>query len=114
MQMILGCRGAFEKRGLRPIGYRYPHSEWDARLCQTLLRQGFRYDAHHDHAKHPYVLARTPVPAGKQKSEGAALIRVPIATDDRGLRRREEVYNEVISKHHRYLRKAFARGNFVS
>jgi peptidoglycan/xylan/chitin deacetylase (PgdA/CDA1 family) len=104
VQMILSCRAAFDRRGLRPIGYRYPHSEWDERLCKLLHQQRFRYNAHHDHAKHPYVLSPGEPP----------LVRVPIYTDDRGLRRREDTYNEVISKHHRTLRKAIARGNFVS
>jgi peptidoglycan/xylan/chitin deacetylase (PgdA/CDA1 family) len=104
VQILRGCRGAFERRGLKPIGYRYPHSEWDDRLCAPLLQQRFRYNAHHDHAKHPYVL----------RPGEPGLVRVPICTDDRGLRRREETYNEVISKHHRQLRKAIARGNFVS
>ena len=103
-QMVLSCRTAFARRGLHPIGYRYPHSEWDARLHRLLQQQRFRYDAHHDHAKHPYVLSPGEPP----------LIRVPIYTDDRGLRRREDTYNEVISKHLRTLRKAIARGNFVS
>lgn len=102
-QMILACRSAFDRRGWRPAGYRYPHTDWDARLNAVLPRQQFIYHAHHDHAKHPYRVARSP-----------DLVRVPVCTDDRGLRRRQETVNLTLSKHLRYLRKAIARGTYVA
>lgn len=102
-QMIIACRSAFERRGWKPIGYRFPHSDWDARLNAILPRQQFIYHAHHDHAKHPTRISQSP-----------DFYRVPVCTDDRGLRHRQETVNLTLSKHLRYLRKAIARGTYVA
>ena len=48
------------------------------------------------------------------RSTTPPIVRVPIRTDDRGLRRSEETQDEVISKHLRSLRKAIANKTFVS
>ena len=42
------------------------------------------------------------------------LVRVPIRTDDRGLRRSEGTYNATVSKHLRVVRKAIQETHFVS
>lgn len=103
-QLVFRCRNAFAKIGLVPIGFRSPRSRWDMRLCQELLLQRFRYNAEHDHARHPYVLIQGPSP----------LTRIPICTDDMAFVRHPEKENETLSKHHRYLRKAIQRRHFVS
>jgi len=103
-QLVFSCRAAFDRLGLRPVGFRAPRSQWDMRLCAVAADLGFRYSAEHDHAKHPYVLIRGTPP----------LVRLPVCTDDRGLRHGEETRNLTISKMHRYLRKAATRGHYVS
>lgn len=103
-QLVYTCKAAFEKRKLHPIGFRSPRSHWDDRLCRELARQQFRYNAEHDHAKRPYVL----VPGSP------ALARIPIRTDDRGLRRSEDTYDATVSKHLRAVRKAVQQRRFVA
>lgn len=102
-QLVYACRNAFAKRGYHPVGFRAPGSQWDARLCAELARQNFTYDAEHDHAKQPYLIPGPP-----------PIVRVPIRTDDRGLRRSEDTYDATVSKHLRSLRKALANKTFVS
>jgi len=103
-QLVFSCRSAFARRGYHPVGFRSPHSQTDARLCEELARQHFLYNSEHDHAKHPYVLVPGSPP----------LVRIPIYTDDRGLRRREETYDATVSKHLRVLRKALQNRRFAS
>ncbi len=103
-QLLFSCRTAFAKLGLRPIGFRSPHSGWDDRLGPELLKQGFRYSAEHDHAKHPYILLRNARP----------LVRIPVTTTDRGLIKREEIVQETLAKHHRRLRQAIQDRHFVA
>ena len=103
-QMLFACRNAFRQRGLHPIGFRSPFSHWTEGLCEELSKQQFLYNAEHDHAKNPYVLVPGEPP----------LLRIPIYTDDRGLRRREKTYNATVSKHHRLIRRAMTGKHFVS
>lgn len=103
-QLVFSCRSAFTRLGLNPIGFRSPHSNWDERLCRELARQRFLYSTEHDHAKQMYVLVPGSPP----------LVRVPIRTDDRGLRRSEKTYDATVSKHFRVLRKAIQETHFVS
>ncbi|MBK8269201.1 MAG: polysaccharide deacetylase family protein [Planctomycetes bacterium] len=103
-QLVFSCRSAFARRGLHPIGFRSPHSKWDMRLCRALARQNFRYNAEHDHAKHPYVIIKGP----------PSVVRLPTYTDDRGLRRSGDTQDSVISKHLRVLRKAIVKKHFAS
>lgn len=103
-QLVFACRNAFARCGLHPIGFRAPRSAWDERLCRELLLQQFRYSAEHDHAKYPYAVAPGEPP----------LYRLPIRTDDRGLRRSEDTYDMTVSKHFRVLRKAAVGKYFVS
>ncbi len=98
------CRAAFAHLRLQPIGYRSRRSECDQRLYPELVLHRFLYNAEHDHAHHPYVMI-----------EGSpALVRVPVCTDDLGFVRHPNHTNRIVSKHHRYLRKALAREHFVS
>lgn len=103
-QLVFSCRSAFARRGYHPVGFRSPHSETDMRLCAELARQNFLYNSEHDHAKHPYVLIDGSPP----------LMRIPIYTDDRGLRRSEDTYDATVSKHYRVLRKAVQNNRFAS
>lgn len=103
-QLVYSCRAAFARRGYQPIGWRSPHSVSDTRLCEELAKQNFRYNSEHDHAKAPYVLVNSAAP----------LYRIPVYTDDRGLRRSEDTRDSVISKHWRVLRKALLNKHFVS
>ncbi len=103
-QLVFACRNAFAKRGLSPVGFKSPQSHWDRRLCAELSRQQFLYDAEHDHAKQLYVLVPGAPP----------LVRVPIRTDDRGLRRSEDTYDATVSKHMRAARKAIQQRHFVA
>lgn len=103
-QLIYDCRSAYTKRGLHPIGFRSPSSDWDDRLCRELARQQFRYDAEHDHAKRLYVIVPGKPP----------LVRVPVRTDDKGLLRSEKTYNATVSKHLRVVRKAIEQRCFVA
>ena len=103
-QLVYTCRSEFAKRGLHPIGFRSPHSHWDNRLCRELARQKFIYNAEHDHAKCPYVLVPGSPP----------LVRIPVRTDDRGLRRSEDTYYATVSKHLRAVRKAIQHRYFVT
>lgn len=103
-QLALSCRRSFEKLGIRVNGFRAPKSKWDERLMSVLALQGYVYSAEHDHAHHPYWL----------QTESKPIIRIPVRTDDRGLRRRGETYDEVVSKHYRVLRKAIQRKCFVT
>ncbi len=102
-QLVYACRNAFGRRGYHPVGFRAPGSHWDARLCAELARQNFLYNAEHDHAKQLYYVPGPP-----------PILRVPIRTDDRGLRRSEDTYDATVSKHLRSLRKALAGKYFVS
>lgn len=102
--MLYNCREAFAKRRIQPIGFRTRRSECDPRLYRELTLHRFLYNAEHDHAKKPYILIDGEPP----------LIRVPICTSDRGYIHRHDKPNIVVSKHHRYLRKAIARSHFVS
>jgi len=103
-QMIYSCIQAFASRGVRPVGFRSPGSAWDDRLSAELVRHGFRYSAEHEHAKQPYELIGGAKP----------LLRLPIRTDDRGLRRSEDTYNSTVSKHLRVARKAIQHGHFCA
>jgi peptidoglycan/xylan/chitin deacetylase (PgdA/CDA1 family) len=103
-QMVLACRNAYLSRGLHPIGFRSPHSHWDERLCVELSRYRFVYNAEHEHAKRPYVLISGKTP----------LVRIPLRTDDRMLRSREEKRDLTIAKHHRVVRKAIQGRYFVA
>ncbi len=103
-QLVYTCRNAFLSRGFQPIGFRSPHSHWDQRLCVELAKQHFRYDAEHDHAEGLYVLVEGDPP----------LMRLPLRTDDRALRRREEKALLAMSKHHRLVRKAVQGRRFVA
>lgn len=103
-QLVFTCRNAFVKIGLKPLGFSAPRSQWDERLCAELARQHFRYNAEHDHANDPYVIAAGPPP----------LVRIPLSTDDRGLLRSEQTVDRTISKHHRRLRQALDHRHFVS
>ncbi|MFQ5429835.1 MAG: polysaccharide deacetylase family protein [Phycisphaerae bacterium] len=102
-QLVYTCRRAFEKRGVHPVGFRAPRSSWDERLCGELARQHFLYNAEHDHARRPYVLIPGTPP----------LVRLPIRTDDRGLRRSENAHDATVSKHLRLIRKAKQQCRFV-
>jgi hypothetical protein len=77
-------------------------------MARELVLQRFRYNAQHDHAKHPYICL----------NEDPPLVRIPVATDDRGYvrgkRKEQEEASTVVSKHDRYLRKALVRKNFIS
>ncbi len=103
-QWIYSCVQAFASRGVRPVGFRVPNAAWEDRMIAELVRQGFRYSAEHDHAKQPYEL-----PGGAKP-----LLRMPIRTDDRGLRRSEDTYNSVVSKHLRVARKAIQQNYFCT
>ena len=103
-QMILACRNAFLNRGFQPVGFRSPHSHWDERLFKDLVKHRFVYNAEHEHAKRPYVLARGAAP----------LFRIPVRTDDRMLRSRREKRDLTVSKHHRVVRKAVRDRYFVT
>jgi len=103
-QLVFSCRSAFAKLGLSPVGFRTARSQWDERLGPELARQRFLYSAEHDHAKRLYVLVPGTPP----------LVRVPIHTDDRGLRRSENTYDATVSKHLRLARKAVQEPRFVS
>ncbi len=103
-QLVHSCVQAFASRGVRPVGFRSPGAGWDDRLCAELVRQGFRYNAEHDHAKHPYELL-----GGAKR-----LLRLPMRTDDKGLRRSEDTYNSTVSKHLRVVRKAIQHGHFCA
>lgn len=103
-QLVFSCRSAFVKLGLNPVGFRSPHSNWDERLCLELARQRFLYNSEHDHAKQMYVLVPGQPP----------LVRIPIRTDDRGLRRSESTYDATVSKHLRAVRKAIQETHFIS
>lgn len=103
-QLVYTCRNAFSRLGFDPVGFRSPQSAWDDRLCVELSRQRFRYSAEHDRAKRPYVLAGGNTP----------LVRIPLRTDDRALRRREEKSTLAIAKHHRLVRKAIQERHFVA
>ncbi len=103
-QLVYACRNGFQSCGFKPVGFRSPRSHWDDRLCVELRRHGFRYNAEHDHSPHLYVLDPGDPP----------LIRVPIRTDDKDLRRREEKAQTARSKHHRVVRKAVEACRFVS
>ncbi|MCZ6698180.1 MAG: polysaccharide deacetylase family protein [Planctomycetota bacterium] len=102
--MLYKCREAFSKRRLQPIGFRTRRSECDPRLYRELSLHRFLYNSEHDHAKMPYVLLDGEPP----------LVRIPVCTSDRGYIRRHHKPNIVVSKHHRYLRKAIARSHFIS
>lgn len=107
-QLVYKCRAAFSKANLSPIGFRSKSTQCHAPIARELSLQRFRYNAQHDHAKHPYICLADDPP----------FVRVPIATDDRGfVRGKDDAYqeaNKVVSKHDRYLRKALVRGHFVS
>lgn len=103
-QMVYSCVQAFATRGVRPVGFRSPGLAWDDRLSAELARQGFKYSAEHDHAKQPYELL----------GGSSRFLRLPIRTDDRGLRRSEDTYNSTVSKHLRVARKAIQQGHFCA
>jgi len=107
-ELVFKCRNAFAKAGYSPIGFRSKSTQCTPVVAKELQLQRFRYNSQHDHGKHPYVL----IPGDR------ALARVPVATDDRGFTWAKKTgkitENEVVSKHHRYLRKAIARKHFVS
>ncbi|MCB9858151.1 MAG: polysaccharide deacetylase family protein [Phycisphaerales bacterium] len=103
-QLALSCRAAFGKLGIRVIGFRSPKSNWDQRLMAILPLHGYVYSAEHDHAYHPYWI----------KTDTKPVIRIPVRTDDRGLRRRGDTYDDVVSKHFRVLRKGLQRKCFVT
>lgn len=102
--MLYSCREAFAKCRFQPIGFRSRRSDCDERLYAELCLHRFLYSSEHDHAKHPYVLVNGTPP----------LVRVPVCTSDIGYVRHPERSNAVVSKHHRYLRKAVAGRHFVS
>ncbi len=103
-QLVIACRAAFRRIGLQPVGFRSAKSPWDERLTAILAQQGFRYSAEHDHAHQPYWLTEDSRP----------IARIPIRTDDRGLRRSGATYDEVVSKHLRVLRKTIQRRSFAT
>jgi len=103
-QLVLSCRSAFSRIGVPVRGFRAPKSKWDDRLMAALPRHGFVYSAEHDHAHHPYWI----------ESESSRVVRIPVRTDDRGLRRSEKTYDQVVSKHLRTLRKALQRKCFAT
>lgn len=103
-QLALSCRRAFEKLGIRVHGFRAPKSKWDGRLMSVLALHGYTYSAEHDHAHHPYWM----------ETDVRRIVRIPVRTDDRGLRRSGETYDDVVSKHFRVLRKAIQRKCFVT
>lgn len=103
-QMLYACRNAFNARGLQPIGFRAAGGHWDDRLAPELGRHRFVYSAEHDHARKLYVL---------QPGE-PALVRIPVRTDDRLLRSRQEKREVAISNHHRYVRRAVQERSFAS
>lgn len=103
-QLVYSCRAAFARKGYQPIGWRSPHSGDDARLSEELARQNFFYSSEHDHGKAVYVLVKGTPP----------LYRIPVYTDDRGLRRSEDTRDAVLSKHHRILRKALVNKHFAT
>lgn len=104
VQLVMTCRTAFRKIGLHPVGFRSPKSRWNDHLMTALPMQGFRYSAEHDHAHHPYWI----------EAGGQRVIRIPVRTDDRGLRRSGKTYDEVVSKHLRVLRKTIQRQCFAT
>lgn len=103
-QLVFSCRNAFAKLGISPLGFYTADDGWDPRLGAELARQHFRYNAEHDHAKNMYLLLPPPSP----------IVRIPIRTDDRGLRRSEKTVDATISKHLRAQRRAIREGNFLS
>ncbi|MFQ5410847.1 MAG: polysaccharide deacetylase family protein [Phycisphaerae bacterium] len=103
-QLVYTCRNAYARRGLNPTGFRVAKSKWDDRLTGEMAAQGFLYNAEHDHSRHLYVLSPGSPP----------LVRIPIYTDDRGLRRGEDTYDTTVSKHLRLIRKAIQHTCFVS
>jgi len=107
-QLLYKCRAAFSRANLSPIGFRSKSTQCNAIMARELALQRFRYNAQHDHAKHPYICLADDPP----------LARIPVATDDRGYvrgkRKEQEEAAALISKHDRYLRKALVRGHFVS
>lgn len=103
-QLSLSCFRSFQKLGIRVAGFRTPKSKWDDRLTSILPLHGYTYSAEHDHGHHPYWM----------QSSGRRIVRIPVRTDDRGLRRSGDTYDEVVSKHFRVLRKALQRKCFVT
>lgn len=103
-QLALSCRSAFQKLGIRVSGFRSPKSNWDERLMSVLPLHGFVYSAEHDHAHHPYWM----------ETQTKRIVRIPVRTDDRGLRRSGDTYDDVVSKHFRSLRKAIQRKCFLT
>lgn len=107
-QLLYKCRAAFSRAGFSPIGFRSKSTQCNAIMARELALNRFRYNAQHDHAKHPYVCLKDDPP----------LARIPVATDDRGYTRgkkkEHEEASKVVSKHDRYLRKALVRGHFIS
>jgi peptidoglycan/xylan/chitin deacetylase (PgdA/CDA1 family) len=103
-QLALSCQRAFGKLGIRVKGFRSPKSNWDQRLMSVLPLNGYVYSAEHDHGHHPYWL----------KTSTKRIVRIPIRTDDRGLRRSGNTYDDVVSKHFRVLRRALQQERFVS
>ncbi|HPF37856.1 MAG TPA: polysaccharide deacetylase family protein [Phycisphaerae bacterium] len=103
-QLAMSCRAAFRKLGIRVIGFRAPKSHWDDRLMSVLPLHGYVYSAEHDHGRHPYWI----------RTDTKPIVRIPVRTDDRGLRLRENTRDEVIAKHFRVLRKAYQRKCFVT
>lgn len=102
--ILYSCREAFAKLRLQPVGFRSRRADCDERFYRELSLHRFLYNSEHDHAKRPYLL-----------SDGTpSLVRVPVCTSDLGYRRNPQKSNVVVSKHHRYLRKAVAGGHFVS
>lgn len=107
-QLAYRCRNAFAKCGFTPIGFRSKSTQCTEVMARELMLQRFRYNSQHDHARQPFILIPGDVP----------FVRVPVCTDDRGYVRTKheakKAANTVVSKHHRYLRKAIMRGHFVS
>lgn len=103
-QLALSCRAAFAKLGIRVIGFRSPKSNWDQRLMSVLPLHGYVYSAEHDHGHHPYWI----------KTDTKPIVRIPVRTDDRGLRRSGDTYDDVVSKHFRVLRNGLKRKCFVT
>lgn len=103
-QMLFRSRETFARLDISPIGFRSPRSHWDQRLPQELARLGFRYNAEHDKAHHPYLLAAEPKP----------VVRMPVTTDDWGYVKYPTEPDRVPSRHLRYLRRAAEQKLFLA
>jgi peptidoglycan/xylan/chitin deacetylase (PgdA/CDA1 family) len=109
-EMLRLAREAFERVGVRPIGFRSPRSHWDRRLCAALADEGYWYDAEHDAARQPYVLLDDPRP----------LLRLPIRGDDWDRVRRPARSpgfgrpDEVEVRHRGWLEASAARRGFIA